>query len=488
MKCLACGKECNNQFCHQCLIIKSKRNFTDDELIAFKNLKNVEISSVKELDNKLFQKNTKIFFKCTNCGKETSGLYKSLKNKTELNCHQCTIEKNNFEKYGVKNVFQTNDCKDKIRKTCNEKYGVNSFLQTDKARESRKQVDINYMNYLIDSRLKQFCSSIELEDANKRRLANTDGTLRYQNVYCTCNVCGLKYTTNARRLQRCPTCYPEDWMNGTSKLEKTIQHYIIENCEFNVMVNVRGIIGNKELDVYIPDIKVAFEIDGDYWHGCNSADPKVFHEIRKHAGDKQALCFEKGIRLITIKECDFLDRPDVFYRFIDDIIKPRQRIFARKCTLKAIDTKTAKNFCEFYHVNGYRQGSIKFGIFYNDELICVAVFGKHPKYKYECIRLCYKTGVDIIGGWAKIVKHFGKPFLHYVNLMYFMGENKTGIGYRFKKNDVILSRNTLQKNTQLYKYCPNINPEMSDIQNCINNGFTAIFDCGNDIRFYNQPN
>lgn len=486
MKCLACGKECNNKFCHECLIIKAKKKFTDDELIQFKNLKEARINNIDELNNKLFQKSTKIIFKCANCGKDYSGTFKNIKTKTELLCHQCTIEKNNLKKYGVKNVFQLETTKEKIKSTNNEKYGVDSFLQTNSARNARRKSDIDSFHISVNEKLNKYCSKIEFSNDDKIRLEDENGVLHYQSIRCTCIKCSNIYTTNARRLQRCPKCFPEDWLNGTSNLEKSIFDYIKNKVNYEVIPNARGVIENKELDIYIPEIKIAFEIDGDYWHGCSSTDTTIFNNIKKHAGDKQKLCYKKGIRLITIKECDFLDRKDVFLRFIDDAILPRTRIYARNCEIKKVDTKTAKDFCNYYHVNGYRGGYEKIGLYYKDDLVCLAIFGKHSKYENECIRLCYKTRYTIVGGWERIIKHFNKPFLHYVNLMYFQGEDKTGIGFRFKKGDLVLSRNTLQKNTQLYKYCKNINSNFSDLQNCINNGFIAIFDCGNDIRIYNS--
>jgi hypothetical protein len=159
-------------------------------------------------------------------------------------------------------------------------------------------------------------------------------------------------------------------------------------------------------------------------------------------------------------------------------------VYARNCDFKVIDTKTAKDFCEYYHVNGFRGGQFKYGLYNDEELVCVAIFAPYRK-EHECVRLCYKTGVDIIGGWAKIQKHFGKKFLHYVNLKYFSGINKTGIGFRFLCGDKLLHRNALQKKTGLYKYCKNIDSNLSDFQNCINNNMIAIFDLGNDIRWYN---
>ena len=167
------------------------------------------------------------------------------------------------------------------------------------------------------------------------------------------------------------------------------------------------------------------------------------------------------------------------------MICERKRVYARDCIYKEIDTRTAEEFLTYYHVNGFRGGHYKCGLFYNDELICVAVFGKHKKYENECIRLCYKTGYDIVGGWAKIQKHFGKQFLHYVNLKYFSGENKTGCGYRFVINKQLYSRQQLQK-SKLIKMFDDYDDSVSDFQNCLKHNGIAIFDCGNDIRIYNQ--
>jgi hypothetical protein len=208
------------------------------------------------------------------------------------------------------------------------------------------------------------------------------------------------------------------------------------------------------------------------------------YEFKKKVQEKRLLCQAQGIRLITIDECDYLDRPEVFHRFIADAILPRRRIYARNCIVKEIDTTTARQFCEYYHVNGYRGGSTKLGLYCNDELLAVAVFGKHLA-EHECIRLSFKSGVDVIGGWAKMRAHFGHRFLHYVNLKYFPGENKTGCGFRFLINGVVLHRNALQKGTGLYRHCGHVDPLISDFHNCLLNDGIAIFDLGNDIRWYN---
>ena len=486
MKCIACGKEynTNKKFCHECLIVQSKKKLTDQELIDFKQLKEAHIRSIDDLNNKLFQKDTKISFNCIQCGKTYTGRFRNIKAKTELLCHQCELEKNNLEKYGVKNVFQLDNTKSKIRETNKEKYGVESFLQTTEARDARRKYNTEYFIQLAHQRLDDYCSSIKFSSDLHRRIVDNNGVRHYQEIACICKVCSTEYTTTTHRFQRCPNCYKEDWLNGTSKLETLVYDYVKSIYSGIVIKNARGILSKKEIDIYLPSLRIGIEIDGDYWHGYHDIQTD-FRSIQAHAGDKQKECQQLGIRLITIKECDYNARNGQIKNFLKDLICPRKRIYGRDCDFVELDTNIAKEFCDKYHVDGYRPGNYKCGLMYGNELVCVAVFGKHKKYENECMRLCYKTGIDITGGWAKIVKHFGKPFLHYINLMYFPGEDKTGAGYRFCKGAKILSRNTLEKTTQLYKYCESIDTNLTDYQNIVKNGFICVFDCGNDIRLYN---
>ncbi len=481
-QCKFCSKESNTEICHNCKILMSKKHFSEEDLYRYYHKPNIiQISSIEDLNSKILVNTDKISFNCVSCGKLYQGLFKNIKIKSNLLCAQCTLEENNIKKYGTKNVFSTDNCKNKIKETNNKKYGVDYYLQTNEARSQRQTTQFIEAKETLKNKLNNF-SSFNIIDSLIRP-KDEKGHYHFAKVECKCLKCGNTYFTNIRRAQRCNICYPEDWLNGTSKLEKSIVEYIKQIYSGTILENDRIAILPKELDIYLPEKNLAIEIDGDRWHGCNNIS--LFRDCLNKAGEKQALCNQRGIRLITIKECDYIDRPDVFKRFLEDAICDRKRIFARKCDIKSISKKDAENFCNYYHVNGYRNGSIKYGLYYNNELVCVAIFGKHPKYEWECIRLCYKTGISIIGGWEKIQKHFGKRFLHFVNLQYFPGKNVTGIGFRYKKDDIILSRRTLQKNEQLKRYCENYDPNKSDIENCINNGFTVIFDCGNDKRIYN---
>ena len=87
----------------------------------------------------------------------------------------------------------------------------------------------------------------------------------------------------------CPICFEA---RRTSFAEQAFYYYIkqvfpdAENRSRSVLD------GRKELDIYIPSIKLAIEYDGVYWH-----KDSIEKEIAKYN-----ICREKGIKLLRIKE------------------------------------------------------------------------------------------------------------------------------------------------------------------------------------------
>ena len=91
-----------------------------------------------------------------------------------------------------------------------------------------------------------------------------------------------------------------------SKGEKEVLEYvksiyngtIIENDRTQMEPNSEnGWKSNHELDIWLPDIKVAIEYNGTYWHSLE--DRKISDHFKK------LQCESKGIRLISISEKDW---------------------------------------------------------------------------------------------------------------------------------------------------------------------------------------
>lgn len=79
--------------------------------------------------------------------------------------------------------------------------------------------------------------------------------------------------------------------------------------------------------------------------------------------------------------------------------------FARKCTVKQIDKKIMRMFCDAYHIQGSNTLAVVcFGIFHKDELLGVLSLGRHHRNKDETIldRMCFKSDIRVVGGASKM--------------------------------------------------------------------------------------
>lgn len=216
-----------------------------------------------------------------------------------------------------------------------------------------------------------------------------------EKAHFTCKICGktqYTYFGNIRGGNMCRYCVRYNKSNGEKKIVELIRKY---GGDIDIIENDRKIIYPQELDIYIPELKVAIEYNGFYWH---SKLEKNYHK------NKSIKCAKKGIRLIHIY--DFESDRDINMVISSLFIK--NNIYARKCTIDRIDQKTYKEFCEKNHLMGYRKASILYGLFYEDKLVQIASFSKsnYKKYDYEWIRGCPASYNRVVGGTSKLFKRF----------------------------------------------------------------------------------
>lgn len=117
-------------------------------------------------------------------------------------------------------------------------------------------------------------------------------------VWWKCPVCSNEWQSIiAKRAigQGCPVCAKG---TQTSFPEKAIAYYL-RMMGLDVAENYRAEwLGSFELDVYLPELRVAVEYDGHAWH------KNVEKDIRK-----SQLCKQHGVKLVRIREdrCDTID-------------------------------------------------------------------------------------------------------------------------------------------------------------------------------------
>lgn len=96
-------------------------------------------------------------------------------------------------------------------------------------------------------------------------------------------------------------------VKDVSNVENELYNFIKANINYKILKNVKNIIKNNninyELDIYIPDLNLAFEFNGNYWHS-NAFKDKYYHQ------NKTIACYNNNIQLIHIYEFNWINNKE----------------------------------------------------------------------------------------------------------------------------------------------------------------------------------
>lgn len=186
-----------------------------------------------------------------------------------------TLRKRNIEKYGVENPALLDLTKEKARKTIHEKYGT----WVPRLHLSKAVIDkLSDIEYIV----KENVTKSPLQIA--RELGVSDAT-----IYKIFERRGIEYIKHV----------------NSSIWEAEVITYIHSISIHRVVENDRTILDRLELDAYLPELNVAFECNGSYWHSENNGKDKTYH-IKK-----TNMCAEKGIRLIHLWEHEWKNKQSI---------------------------------------------------------------------------------------------------------------------------------------------------------------------------------
>lgn len=155
-----------------------------------------------------------------------------------------------------------------------------------------------------------------------------------------------------------------------SKAENQIKEFIAD-LGIEVVQRDRVQIKPYELDLWIPSLNLAIEYCGIIWHSEKFNDDPL-HLVKKHE-----LCENKGIRLITIFEDEWIEYPEKVKSTIRHIVGRSDRgVGARKINVREITWAVAKEFLDRHHLlNAGPSGTQRIGAFHGDTLVGVMTFG-----------------------------------------------------------------------------------------------------------------
>ena len=460
---------------------------------------NQDFKSYKGLASHLKQKHSDIttkeyydrFYKkegegvCPVCGKETKfigRLNRGYSKHCSSKCHNSDKNIIALKKQTIKNNYGDENYRniEKIKQTKLERYGDENYNNSSKmiiTKSGKSQEEWDIMRDKSWETRKALYNNWITEET-KQQIKNTKldryGDENYNNHEQALKTYIEKYGSSCA------------FFGNISKEETEVLDYIKSIYTGDVESNNRTILNGKELDIYIPEKKLAFEYDGLYWH--NELNKSNNYHI-----DKTNNCEAQGIQLIHIFEDEWLYKQDIVKSRIKGLLGQNERIFARKCNIKEVSSSDSFAFLEQNHIQGGINSKYRYGLYYNDELVSLMTIGKSRfANEFELHRFCNKLNTNVVGGASRLFKHFLTDHSEITKIISFADRRwSTGKLYEalnFSNREitppayyyVINGKRYNRINFQKHKLiAEGYDPNLSEHEIMLQREIYRIYDCGN---------
>lgn len=378
-----------------------------------------------------------------------------------------------IDKYGVDNVSKDPNVQKKIVDVLKDKYGVDNAGKIDKAVKNREEY-WNDQNRIKLANLKREDTNLKLfgskyytqstmshldqgfDEVHAKRLQkfyeDPESFVKHNfeeipvTTYELAKFLGTDWPANEKRIflqERHLVTYKVSTMEGEvcEILRKLIPNIKIIN-------NDRAQISPLELDIYLPDYKLAIECDPTYTHNSSfksfDSEPLSvnYHKI------KTDMCDKVGIRLIHIFGYIWTYKKDQMIDVIESALGLNRKIYARCCSVSKVPSNESRNFLNLNHIQGNANSSVNLGLYYNEELVASMSFNKirstigqekaDNDKTWELSRFCNKSGISVIGGASKLLNYFETNYYpevikSYNNRSYTSGKLYHKLGFEAKR-------------------------------------------------------
>jgi len=409
-----------------------------------------------------------------------------------------------LQKYGVEHHMKINEQKQKVKDTNRKKYGVDAPLQAKEIKEKYLNTVANRSQDSKENIRKKTKNTLLLkygvDAASRVHLSEVAREVLYDKDKLSSFIEGKTRDQVIEELKISPSALYKFTVSydindklvypARSKFEKSVCDFLDQyNIEY--IVNDRKLIEPKEIDIYIPQCKLAIECSGLYWHAEISAErDKTYHN------DKMKKCSEQGVQLVTIFEDQWRDKQSIVEsRLLHLLNKSKSVIYARNCQIVNLNAQQAKQFLQENHLQGWVPSSYNCALVYKNEIVSLMTFGKtrfsKKNHSIELLRFCNAVNTSVVGAASKLFKHAIKSLKvsHivsysdscwssqeglYTKLGFAMKSNEVGYYYTDYKNR--FNRVKFQKHK--IKHLVECGNEKTEWQIMQELGYDRIWDCG----------
>jgi DNA-directed RNA polymerase subunit RPC12/RpoP len=197
----------------------------------------------------------------------------------------------------------------------------------------------------------------------------------------------------------CPECWADNRSAGETELYDAIVNMLPVAMRGEVIRNNRTVLAGRELDVYIPSMRLAFEYNGVYWHDEEHHD-RHYHE------DKWRDCKHVGVTLMQIWEDDWMNRRGIIMDHIQVLLhqaNDNARIGARQCSVADVSAHDVGAFMDRYHIQGRVGGSIRKALMHDGVMVAAIICSRRNASTMVIERYATQSHTLVQGGFTKLL-------------------------------------------------------------------------------------
>jgi len=254
---------------------------------------------------------------------------------------------------------------------------------------------------------------------------------------------------------------------------------------------------NKEIDIYLPSLRLGIEYDGLYYHSS------AFNKDKNYHLKKTLDAAKEGIRVIHIFEDEWVYSRSKVESILSMNLKiySGQKIFARNTSVVGVPWSEAKAFLEEFHLQGAGAAATCVGLISQGQVVAVMGF-RNTGIPCEVELIRFVSRGQIVGGFSKLLRAYlkdqeskGTALSRVVSF----SDTRWSLGDVYEKNgfqveyeippDYMYTRGMRRFHKRGFQHqylkakfdkgeLPFYDPEETELVNCEKNHYYQIWDCG----------